>query len=161
MDQDALRRGIVPGVIAGYLFLAFIGAGMVPVMDAEGAMTGMEMGMGMLDNVGSMIGADAFIGFILHVIISAVFGALYTGFFLKYVKLGNPLVSIVVGGLIYGLIVWIVGGNIIAPVIQRRRRVAVVNWPQLLRPHHLWPLTGLHCPARLVDECRQRVAGVS
>ncbi len=118
MDQDALRRGIVPGVIAGYLFLAFIGAGMVPVMDAEGAMTGMEMGMGMLDNVGSMIGADAFIGFILHVIISAVFGAIYTGFFLNYVKLGNPLLSIVVGGLIYGLLTWIVGGNIIAPVIS-------------------------------------------
>ncbi len=118
MDKDALRRGIVPGVIAGYLFLAFIGAGMVPVMDAEGAMTGMEMGMGMLDSVGNMIGSSALVGFILHVVISAVSGAIYTGFFLNYVKLGNALVNIVVGGLIYGLIVWIVVGNIIAPAIS-------------------------------------------
>lgn len=118
MDQDALRRGIVPGVIAGYLFLAFIGAGMVPVMDAEGAMSGMAMGMGMLDSLGNLLSADAFIGFIFHVIISAVAGAIYTGFFVPNVKLGNPLVTVVVGGLIYGLIWWIVGGNIIAPAIS-------------------------------------------
>ena len=54
---------------------------MVPVMDAEGAMTGMEMGMGMLDSVGNIIGSSALVGFILHVVISAVFGAIYTGFF--------------------------------------------------------------------------------
>ncbi|MDE0610607.1 MAG: hypothetical protein OXH77_11955 [Anaerolineaceae bacterium] len=117
MDQDNLRKGIVPGVIAGYIFLAFIGAGMVPVMDAEGAMSGMEMGNGMLDAVGGMIGADAFIGFILHIIISAIAGALYTAVFVDNVNLGNPLANIVVGGLIYGLIWWIVGGNIIMPAV--------------------------------------------
>ena len=118
MDQDALRRGIVPGVIAGYLFLAYIGAGMVPVMDAEGAMSGMQMGSGMVDMVGNMVGSSALVGFILYVVISAVFGAIYTGFFLGYVKLGNALVNIVVGGAIYGLLTWIVGGNIIAPAIS-------------------------------------------
>ncbi|MDD9955754.1 MAG: hypothetical protein OXP68_05990 [Anaerolineaceae bacterium] len=117
MDQDNLRKGIVPGVIAGYIFLAFVGAGMVPVMDAEGAMTGMEMGNGMLDMVGSMLGADAFIGFILHIIISAVIGALYTAVFAPNVNLGNPLANIVVGGLIYGIIWWILGGNIIMPAV--------------------------------------------
>lgn len=117
MDQDALRKGVVPGIIAGYIFLAFVGAGMVPVMDAEGAMTGMEMGMGMLDSLGGMLGADTFIAFIVHIIISAVAGALYTAVFTPNVNLGSPLVNIVVGGLIYGIIWWIVGGNIIAPVI--------------------------------------------
>ena len=118
MNNEALRKGIVPGIIAGYIFLAFIGAGMVPVMDAEGAMSGMEMGNGMLDMVGGMIGADAFIGFILHIIISAVAGALYTAVFVGNVNLGSALVNIVVGGLIYGLIWWIVGGNIIGPVVS-------------------------------------------
>lgn len=117
MDQDALRKGVVPGIIAGYIFLAFVGAGMVPVMDAEGAMTGMQMGNGMLDMVGGMINADAFIGFILHIIISAVIGALYTAVFTPNVNLGSPLVNIVVGGLIYGIIWWIIGGNIIMPAI--------------------------------------------
>ncbi len=117
MNNEALRKGIVPGVIAGYIFLAFIGAGMVPVMDAEGAMSGMQMGNGMLDMVGGMIGADAFIGFVLHIIISAVAGALYTAVFVDNVNLGSALVNIVVGGLIYGLIWWIVGGNIIMPAI--------------------------------------------
>ncbi|MCY3782126.1 MAG: hypothetical protein OXG78_17565 [Chloroflexi bacterium] len=98
MNSDDMRRGVVPGVIAGYIFLAYAGSGMQ-------------------DMVGSMISADAFVGFILHIIISIVIGALYTGVFMQYVNLGNPLVNIVVGGLIYGLIWWIIGGNIIMPVV--------------------------------------------
>jgi len=42
---------------------------------------------------------------------------LYTGLFLNYVKLGNPLLTIVVGGLLYGLIWWVLGDHIIMPVI--------------------------------------------
>lgn len=99
MNSDDMRRGVIPGVIAGYLFLAY-------------------MGPGMQDMVGGMISADAFIGFILHIIISIVIGALYTGVFMQYVDLGNPLVNIAVGGLIYGLIWWIVGGLIIMPAIS-------------------------------------------
>ena len=98
MDTDAMRRGVIPGVMAGYVFLAYAG-------------------QGMQDMVGGMIGADGFIGFILHVIISIVIGAIYTGLFMKYVDLGNPLVNIVVGGLIYGLIWWIIGANIVMPVV--------------------------------------------
>ena len=99
MNSDDMKRGIVPGVIAGYLFLAYTGPGMQ-------------------DMVGGMIGSDAFVGFILHIVISIVIGALYTGVFMQYVDLGNPLVNIAVGGLIYGLIWWIIGGNIIAPVVS-------------------------------------------
>ncbi|MCY4018555.1 MAG: hypothetical protein OXG39_04035 [Chloroflexi bacterium] len=117
MDSDKMRRGIIPGIIAGYVFLAFIGASMVPMMDAEGNMS-MSMNNGMLEMVGGMINADAFVGFILHVIISAVIGALYTGLFADRVDLGNPLMNIAVGGLIYGLIWWIIGGNIIMPAVS-------------------------------------------
>ena len=99
MNSDDMKRGIVPGVIAGYLFLAYAGSGMQ-------------------DTVGGMIGSDAFVGFILHIVISIVIGAIYTGLFMQYVDLGNPLVNIVVGGLIYGLIWWIIGENIIAPVVS-------------------------------------------
>ena len=111
-----MKRGIIPGVISGYVFLAYVGAGSVPVVE-EGVVTGMQMNAGMIGNIGSMIGADAFIGFILHIIISLVIGALYTGVFVKYVDLGNPLMNIAAGGLIYGLIWWIIGGNIITPAV--------------------------------------------
>jgi len=127
MDSDKMMRGIIPGIIAGYLFLAFIGASVVPgapmvTTDDAGMVTAVEQGAntmnaGMLGDVGGMIGADALIGFILHIIISAVIGALYTGLFMQYVDLGSPLYNIAVGGLIYGVIWWIIGGLIIMPAI--------------------------------------------
>ena len=98
MNMDNMRRGIIPGVMAGYVFLAYSGSGMQNM-------------------VGGMINADAFIGFILHVIISVIAGALYTGVFMQYAKGPNPLVDIVAGGLVYGLIWWVVGANVIMPVI--------------------------------------------
>ena len=116
MDMDKMRRGIVPGVIAGYVFLAYVGAGTGPAMMSEEGLSN-AMSNGMIDMVGGMIGAGALVGFILHIIISAITGALYTGIFADRVDLGNPLVNIVVGGLIYGIIWWIVGGNIIMPAV--------------------------------------------
>lgn len=118
MDRDKLRLGILPGIIAGYIALGFHGAGFsAPVMDAAGAEIGTASGMGILERVGGTIGADALIGFILYVIIGAAIGALYTGLFTPNVDLGNPLLNIAVGGLIYGVIWWVVGANLIAPVI--------------------------------------------
>ena len=96
--RENMRRGVIPGVMAGYVFLAYAGTGMQ-------------------DAIGGMIGSNAFIGFILHVIISIIAGALYTGVFTQYAKGPNPLVDIVAGGLIYGVIWWIVGANVIMPVI--------------------------------------------
>ena len=117
MDMDKMKRGIVPGVIAGYVFLAYVGAGAGPAgMTEEGAITN-AMSNGMIDMVGGMIGAGALVGFILHIIISAVIGGLYTGLFADRVDLGNALMNIVVGGLIYGLIWWIIGGNVIMPAV--------------------------------------------
>ena len=98
MKRDNLIKGVIPGVMAGYLFLAYAGGGMQ-------------------DMIGGMIDANDFAGFIMHVIFSAAIGALYTAFFVPYVKLGNALLNIVVGGLIYGVIWWVLGGNIIMPLI--------------------------------------------
>ncbi len=98
MQTENLRRGVIPGVMAGYLFLAYAG-------------------IGMQDMIGGMIDANDFVGFVLHIIFSAVIGALYTAYFTPYVKMGNPLLNIVVGGLIYGIIWWVVGGNLIMPLI--------------------------------------------
>ena len=84
--------------MAGYLFLAYAGGGMQ-------------------DMIGGMINANDFVGFILHVVFSAIIGALYTAIFTPYVRLGNTPVNIVVGGLIYGIIWWVLGGNIIMPLI--------------------------------------------
>ena len=117
MDSDNLRRGIIPGVIAGYVMLAYMGAGVSGVVTGEDGMSSAVMGTGMVDAIAGMIGGAAFIGFILHVIISAVIGALYTGLFMQYAKSDNPLVNIVAGGLAYGVIWWIIGPNIIMPVI--------------------------------------------
>ena len=117
MDTDKMKQGIIPGIIAGYVFLAYVGAGAGPAgMAEDGALTN-AMPNGMIDMVGGMIGSGAFVGFILHIIISAVIGALYTGFFAEKVELGDTLINVAVGGLIYGLIWWIVGGNIIMPVV--------------------------------------------
>ena len=116
MDTDDMRRGVVPGVMAGYAMLAYQGANSVTSV-TENVADAPTMSAGMIEMVGGMISADPFIGFILHVIISIVIGALYTAVFMKYVDLGNPLVNIVVGGLIYGLIWWIIGANIIMPAV--------------------------------------------
>ena len=117
MDSDKMRRGIFPGVIAGYVFLAYIGAGTGPASLVEDGFITNSMSSGMIEMVGAMLGSAAFVGFILHIIISAVIGALYTGPFVENVNLGSPLMNIAVGGLIYGIIWWIVGGNIIMPLI--------------------------------------------
>lgn len=54
--RENMRRGVIPGVMAGYVFLAYAGPGMQ-------------------DAIGGMIGSNAFIGFILHLIISIIAGA--------------------------------------------------------------------------------------
>jgi len=98
VQKDNLMKGAIPGVIAGYLFLAYAGGGMQ-------------------DMIGGMVNLNDFGGFILHIIFSAIIGALYTGVFVPAVKLGNPMITIVIGGLIYGLIWWILGGNLIMPLV--------------------------------------------
>ena len=117
MYMGNMRRGIVPGMIAGFVFLAYVGAGAGPAgLTEDGAITN-ALSNGMIDLVGGMIGAGDLVGFILHILISAVIGALYTGLFADRLDFGNSFMSIVIGGLAYGLIWWIIGGNIFMPLI--------------------------------------------
>ncbi len=99
-SQEDMMKGILPGIIAGFIFLAFAGPGMN-------------------DMVGGMIGVTdtPLVGFVIHIVISAVIGAVYTGVYMGLVNWGNQLITVAIGGLIYGLIWWIVGGNIIMPLI--------------------------------------------
>ena len=106
--QTDWRKGVMPGIVAGFIFLA--------ATDEVGA----ELEQGMLDIVGDMVnaGGTPLVGFVIHLIISAVVGALYTGLYTRYAQLGeNRLVNAFGGGLIYGLLFWIIGGNIIQPVL--------------------------------------------
>lgn len=82
-----MRRGVIPGLIAGYFFLAY--AGSPPTL-----------------------------GFAAHLLVSIVIGSLYTGVFMLYVELGSHIANIIVGGSIYGLIWWIIGWNVIMPLLQ-------------------------------------------
>ena len=120
MDTDKMKQGIIPGIIAGYVFLAYVGAGTGPAGMADDGTITNAMSSGMIDDIGGMIGSGAFVGFILHIIISAVIGGVYTGLFAEKVELGDTLINVAVGGLIYGLIWWIVGGNIIMPIIGQQ-----------------------------------------
>ena len=98
MDSDDMRRGILPGLISGYFFLAYA----EPVL---------------VESSGGIFGANTLTGFVLHTIVSMVVGSLYTGVFCQYLHLGSNLANIVVGGPIYGVIWWLVGINVIVPVL--------------------------------------------
>ena len=102
-------KGVMPGIIAGFIFLA--------ATDEVGA----ELEQGMLDIVGDMVnaGETPLIGFIIHLVISAIVGALYTGFFTRFAELGDHRPHMVFSsGLVYGILFWVVGGNIIQPILS-------------------------------------------
>ena len=98
MNAQDFRKGVIPGILSGYIFLAYAGGGMQ-------------------DMIGGMIDSNDFVGFILHIVFSAVIGGLYTALFTRYVNISDPLINVVIGGLIYGIIWWVVGGNLIMPLI--------------------------------------------
>ncbi len=99
MHMKDYERGVLPGLIAGYIFLAYAGPGMSDV-------------------IGSMFGSGAFIGFVIHLIVSMVIGSLYISGFTSYLDFGNPLRNVLFGGLMFGLLWWVVGWNIILPAAQ-------------------------------------------
>ena len=92
-------EGVTPGIVAGLLFMAYTGVGM----------TGMIAGM--IDST------DAIVGFIIHLIISGVLGAAYTGFYTQVIPSGG-LVQTMALGLVWGLIWWVLGANLIMPIIS-------------------------------------------
>lgn len=97
MEREHMRAGVLAGLIAGVVF---------------GAMMGM---MGMLPMIAKLIGgSSALLGFVLHLVVSAVIGLIFSIF------LGHAAVDKAKGimlGLVYGLIWWFLGPLIIMPVL--------------------------------------------
>lgn len=98
MDSDGMSGGVVPGLISGYVFLAYAG----PHLH---------------DIASGVFSADSLVGFVLHSVVSIVIGAIYVSTFLRRVEFGSSLLNILIGGSIYGLFWWIAGSNIIVPLI--------------------------------------------
>lgn len=83
---------------------------------AGGAVFGMLMGMmGMLPMVGMLIRQEnAVIGFIVHMLISALIGAVYG---LVAGRLAFNTTTALIGGIINGVIWWVLGALILMPLM--------------------------------------------
>jgi uncharacterized membrane protein YagU involved in acid resistance len=96
-DVRALWIGAVAGIIGGIPF---------------GILMGM---MGMMPMIGMLVRADsAFVGVLVHAAISAITGAIYGFFAVRF-----PLTwrNAVVGGLLYGVIWWVLGALVLMPAL--------------------------------------------
>ena len=96
MENVNIKAGAIGGLVGGVVF-------------------GMLMGMmGMLPMVGMLFGSDsAVIGFIIHLVISAITGVAFA------IAFGSKVKSMAGGaewGLVYGVIWWFLGPLIIMPV---------------------------------------------
>lgn len=97
LDVRALWVGAVAGIIGGIPF---------------GIMMGM---MGMMPMIGMLVRADsAFVGVLVHAAISAITGAIY-GFFA--VRFPQTWRVAALGGFVYGIIWWVLGALILMPAI--------------------------------------------
>jgi len=118
MEMDKLQRGAMLGIIAGFLFIAFAGSGVQTpetAMGEEGMMIPSMSAPGMQMMIAGMVGSDsALVGFILHIIFSAIIGAIYTGWGESFASGGWQTLGV---GLVYGVIWWVVGANLIMPII--------------------------------------------
>ena len=94
---DALKNGVIAGLAGGLIF-------------------GMMMAiMGMLPMIGMLIGQESsFVGFIVHMGISAVFGG---AFGLVAARLFSGWTQTLIAGAIYGVIVWVVGALVMMPLM--------------------------------------------
>ena len=97
MDMNKLHRGGILGIIASFLYLAYMGSGEISMI------------AGILG-----AGSAAIIGFILFLIGSAIFGAIYAGWGESMATGGWQTMAV---GLIYGIIWWIISANIIVPAV--------------------------------------------
>jgi uncharacterized membrane protein YagU involved in acid resistance len=97
LNTRVLRTGILAGIIGGIPF---------------GILMGM---MGMMPMIGMLVGVDsAFVGALVHAAISAITGAIYGIFAVRF-----PLTwrNAIVGGLLYGVIWWVLGALILMPAL--------------------------------------------
>ena len=97
LDLRALWLGAVAGLIGGIPF---------------GIMMGM---MGMMPMIGMLVRVEnAFVGVLVHGAISAITGAIY-GFFA--VRFQQTWRNAVIGGFVYGIIWWVLGALVLMPAI--------------------------------------------
>jgi hypothetical protein len=97
LDSRALTLGAVAGLIGGIPF------GMLMAM------------MGMMPMIGMLVRVEnAFVGVLVHGAISAITGAIYGFFAVRF-----PLTwrNAILGGLIYGVIWWVLGALILMPAL--------------------------------------------
>lgn len=95
--SNTMTIGVLAGLAGGIVF------GMMMLM------------MGSLAMIAKMIGSDStLVGFLIHLMISAVFGAAYGLFAKKAVTNG----SAVLFGMGYGVILWIVGPLLMMPLMM-------------------------------------------
>ncbi|MDE2638009.1 MAG: GIY-YIG nuclease family protein [Chloroflexota bacterium] len=93
-----MSSGFIPGLISGYLLLAFAG----PALQQSS---------------GGIFGAGTLTSLVIHMLISMVVGGLYTGAYYQYVYLGTHTANVLVGGFFYGLFWWIFGENVVTPIL--------------------------------------------
>jgi uncharacterized membrane protein YagU involved in acid resistance len=94
--MDKVTKGVVAGLVGGCIF-------------------GVQMAtMNMLPMVGQLIRSESVVvGFVLHLIISAIIGGIYA---LVASRLPSSWLMIVGGAMVYGIIWWVLGGLIIMPL---------------------------------------------
>jgi uncharacterized membrane protein YagU involved in acid resistance len=97
LDSRALSLGAVAGLIGGIPF------GMLMAM------------MGMMPMIGMLVGVEnAFVGVLVHGAISAVTGAIYGLFAVRFPQTWG---SAALAGLVYGVIWWVLGALILMPAM--------------------------------------------
>ncbi len=116
LDMRALWVGALAGLIGGIPF---------------GILMGM---MGMMPMIGMLVRVDsAFVGVLVHAAISAITGAIY-GFFA--VRLPQTWGAAALGGLVYGIIWWVLGALILMPALlgmfQNIFVIGQMQWMSLL-----------------------------
>lgn len=116
LDVRALWMGAVAGIIGGVPF---------------GILMGM---MGMMPMIGMLVRVDsAFVGVLVHGAISAITGAIYGLFAVRF-----PLTwrNAALGGFIYGVIWWVLGALVLMPAIlgmfQNIFVIGQMQWMSLL-----------------------------
>jgi uncharacterized membrane protein YagU involved in acid resistance len=96
-DSRALSLGAVAGLIGGIPF------GMLMAM------------MGMMPMIGMLVGVEnAFVGVLVHGVISAVTGAIYGLFAVRFPQTWG---FAALAGLVYGVIWWVLGALILMPAM--------------------------------------------
>ena len=94
---DALKYGIIAGLGGGLIF---------------GLMMAM---MSMLPMVGMLVGQESsVVGFIVHMGISGFFGAVFG---LVAVRFFQGWSQLLIAGVVYGIIVWVVGALVMMPLL--------------------------------------------